>query len=126
MRRDFVTVYHAANIGQADIIAAWLERHGIRAFVKDRFAAGTLHFPQIISPRGIEVCVTDRADVERAQTLLQSHLDEILRERRQTPSGRQIEVVCEECGRTVCFPYELRGRVEDCPKCGEMVDVPEA
>jgi hypothetical protein len=125
MQRDFVTVYHAASIGQADIIAAWLEQHGVRVFVKDRFTAGTIHFPQIIAPRGIEVCVIDCIDVERAQALLKSHLDEILRGRRQTPSGRQIEVVCEECGQTVRFPYELRGRVEDCPECGEMVDVPE-
>ena len=126
MERDFVCVYHAGDIGQADIIVAWLEQRGIRAYVKDRFAAGTLQFPQIVAPRGIEVCVMDGSEAEHARALLEEHLDGILREREEAPSGREIEVVCEECGQTVRFPYELRGRVEDCPKCGQMVDVPES
>ncbi len=35
-----------------------------------------------------------------------------------------ITFACQECGRSITFPGERRGRVEECPECGNYVDVP--
>jgi membrane protease YdiL (CAAX protease family) len=35
-----------------------------------------------------------------------------------------ISFACQECGKSIAFPAERGGHVEDCPECGSYVDVP--
>ena len=125
MPRDMICVYRAANLEEADIVAAWLADHGVTVHVKDRYAAGTMQTPLIVAPKGIEVCVVDPAHVERAQALVREHLEHRKEKTDEAASGRTIEAVCEECGKTSRFPFEQRGTVQSCPHCRQYVDVPE-
>jgi hypothetical protein len=124
MPEDMTTVYRAADIGEADIVVAFLDRHGIIAHVKDRLAVGTLQVPAIVAPRGIEVCVAPGEAAERAAALLHEHFDELAAARSED-SGGTVEAVCEECGRTASYPSKQRGTVQNCPHCRAHVDVPE-
>ena len=124
MPQDMTTVYRAADIAEADMVAAFLEQHGIIAYVKDRLAAGTLQVPAIVAPRGIEVCVAPGEAADRAAALLHEHFDELAAAQRDD-SGPAVEAVCEECGRTSAYPSKQRGTVQICPNCRAHVDVPE-
>jgi membrane protease YdiL (CAAX protease family) len=35
-----------------------------------------------------------------------------------------ITFACQECGKSITFPADRGGHVEDCPECGRYVDVP--
>lgn len=124
MPRDMICVYHAADMGQADIIVAWLRERGIEACVKDAFAAATLPTSLIIAPRGIEVCVMDPDQAERAALMLRGHFAATERERGPEQTEQTIEATCEECGESAEFPFAERGTVQTCPHCREYIDVP--
>jgi hypothetical protein len=123
MTQDLPYVYRAASIGEADIVAAWLEEQGIAAFVKDRGMVG-LYGPIAMSPLGIEVCVANSEVAVRAAELLREHAADV-EAQKGPPVKDTIDVVCEACGATTSFPNEQRGRVESCPKCRAFVDVPD-
>jgi hypothetical protein len=40
-------------------------------------------------------------------------------------SPRVIAATCERCGATHDYDWELRGRIADCPGCGNWLDVPD-
>ena len=117
-------VYRAADIGEADIVVAWLGKRGIAAEVKDRLAAFTLQVPMIVAPAGIEVCVIDPNEADHARELLRDHFDELKREPKPEDSDQTVEATCEECGKTASFPLGQRGTVQLCPHCHEHIDVP--
>ena len=124
MPRDMTTVYRAADIAEADLVVAFLERNGIIAHVKDRLAAGTLQVPTIVAPQGIEVCVAPGETADQATALLHEYFDEIVAAQSDDSAGT-VEAVCEECGGTGSFPFKQRGTVQICPHCRAHVDVPE-
>ncbi len=123
MPTDMRTVYRANNVEEADIIVAWLDEQGVSAMVKDRTVAGTLEIPMLFTPRGIEVCVPDRDQADRAVELLKDHYSE---QAQADESDRTVDAVCEECGKTSSFPYSQCGLVQNCPHCNAYLDVPEA
>ena len=126
MPRDLICVYRAVDVGEADIVAAWLAEQGITVHVKDRYAAGTMQTPLIVAPKGIEVCVVDPEVAERAKALVRQHLEHRKQKTNEPAMGRTIEAVCEECGMASRFPFEQRGTVQTCPHCRQYLDVPEA
>jgi hypothetical protein len=117
------TVYRAQTLGEADIIVAWLDGQGISAMVKDRAVAGTINVPILFTSRGIEVCVPDPDQAARAAAALKDHYR---KQAEAEDSGRTVEAVCEECGKTSSFPLSQRGLVQICPHCEAHLDVPEA
>lgn len=119
MSQDLICVHRARDIGEADIIVAWLEERGIAAMVKDRYAAGTLQVPQVVAPRGIEVCVLDAQQAEPAHALLAEHAAE-----HAVPKGAPVNATCEECGATTQFAAAQSGSVQSCPHCRAYLDVP--
>lgn len=119
MSRDLVCVHRARDIGEADIIVAWLDEQGIASMVKDRYAVGTLQVPQIVAPRGIEVCVLDAQQADQARALLAQHAAE-----NAAPSGTPIDATCEECGAITRFPAAHSGSVQSCPHCRAYIDIP--
>jgi hypothetical protein len=124
MSGEMVCVYRATTVGEADIVAAWLGEHGIPAFVKNRYSVETLHVPQVVAPRGIEVCVADDETAKEAKALLADQAQELARQSREARSSGPVDVLCEECGRTAVFPPTQRGTVQKCPHCRRHVDVP--
>ena len=124
MPRDMICVYRAADVGEADIVAAWLAEQGITVHVKDRHV--TSQAPLTVAPRGVEVCVVDPAQADRAKELLREHADELAVKKLSHLDGPDIEAVCEECGKTSRFPFAQRGTVQTCPHCGQYLDVSEA
>ncbi len=123
--QDIICVHRAATVGQADIVVAWLKSQGINAHVKDAFAAGMLSSSLIVAPAGIEVCVIEPEEAERASLLLRDHSEELEKATGADISDQVIEATCEECGRSSLFPLDQRGRVGTCPHCREMIDIPE-
>lgn len=126
MSGEMVCVHRARSVGEADVVAAWLEEHGIPAFVKNRHSVATLPVPSLSAPRGVEVCVADDEAAERARELLAEHAREVAEQSRATRSSAPVEVTCEDCGRSSVFPPTQRGTVQSCPNCGSNVDVPES
>ena len=124
MPRDMICVYRAADVGEADIVAAWLAEKGITVHVKDRFAAGTMQTPLIVAPKGIEICVVDPEVAEQARALVREHVEH-RREKTDEAAGGTIEAVCEECGNVSRFSFKQRGTVQTCPHCRQYIDVPE-
>ena len=124
MPSDLECVYRAANIGEADIVANWLTDHGIEVHIKDSFAATTLQIPAIISAKGIQVCVINPADADRAKALLREHELDIRHARELSALQGPIDATCEECGEVSSFPAQDSGRVQTCPHCRAHLDVP--
>jgi hypothetical protein len=126
MARDMICVYHAADVEQAEVIAVWLRERGIEAHVKDAFAATNVYVPLAVAPQGIEVCVMDPDQAERAVEMLREHFAAVDGEHEPDQAGQMIEVKCEECGESAKFQARERGTVQSCPHCGGYVDVPQA
>jgi hypothetical protein len=129
--RDPRCVFVAESIAMADLVAGWLEGHDIRAEVMNRNTRGgfeglSLVSPNGVSSNGIEVWVLDPEQAQRAVELLaEKEMQKIARTAAKEASGEPIDVVCEECGETATFPPAQRGTVQNCPHCGEYIDVGE-
>lgn len=124
MQRDLTCVYRAMDVTEADIVAAWLDEQGITVYVKDR-NAGSLA-PLTVAPLGVEVCVVDPEQAQRAKSLVREQLEHRKEKNDQSAIRSTIESVCEECGKASRFPFEQRGTVQTCPHCRRYLDVPEA
>jgi hypothetical protein len=118
-----ITVFRASSVPEADIVAAWLDDQGIGTFVKNRLTAETLPLPNVVAPRGFEVCVAER-DVERAKWLLDEHQKELAR-RRQADDASPVHGVCETCRHVTPFPHSQAGTTQHCTHCGSYIEVPE-
>ena len=126
MRTESHCVHRANDLGEADVVVAWLEEQGIPAFVKDEHAVATLHTPFLTAPKGIAVCVVDVRDADRAKELLAEHARELSTRRSFAAGGELVAATCEECGAESLFPASLRGTVQNCPVCRAHTDVPDA
>lgn len=125
MPKEMITVFRAANIGEADIVAHWLEENGVPAFVKNRWSVVTLHVPTVAAPLGVEVCVADEEDAAIAEGLLADKREELARRKADLAVRSPIQVECEACGLPSEFPGLAAGTVQSCPHCRAHVDVPE-
>ena len=121
--RDPRCVFVASSFNQADVVAAWLQGHGIATEVMNRETMGGLVSPVLMGVTGVEVWVMDPAFAPEGIRLLGEHALEL---RVQKPDGPPVEVACEECGKTSTFPAEERGSVQNCPHCGAYLDVEPA
>jgi hypothetical protein len=127
--RDPVVVYNAANNMQAIFARDALIAAGVDAFViEDVSQVGTWVgglIPEIHKP---QVWV-ERVDIERAKPVLdefERRSNELRHAGAEGEAARSvIEVVCEECGRSASFPAAQEGSVQQCPHCGEYIDVGE-
>ncbi len=124
MPSDPTCVHRAADLGEADIVAAWLAEQGITPLVKD-YAAVSLYGLVVSSPRGVEVCVVDEEQRKRATDLLREHVAEIAARKSAEATGPPIPILCKACGRTTSFPHGQRGSVQSCPYCRAYMDVPD-
>ncbi len=126
---DSVAIYTAASNLDAHFVRDRLVATGIEAFVvEDVSQVGTfvgglipgLHKPQVW---------VDRANVGRAEPIV-IDFDESTARLAEGHIGthdaaQPINVVCEECDQLATFPAAQRGSVQQCPHCGDYVDVGE-
>lgn len=124
MAQDIVTVHRAATIGEADVVAAWLEGEGIPAFVRNAHSVVTLHVPVIVAPKGVEICVAP-ADADAARELLSAKLAANAAREAALASAPPVEAVCDQCGATWIYPATAAGTVQTCEQCRAYLDVPE-
>jgi len=114
MTSDMAVVYRAADIGEADIVANWLQEQGLAAFVKNQY--GSVVFQ-------LGVCVPSEEEA-KALELLKEHREEVERHKAQAGTG-SVQARCEECGKTSMFSAAQRGTVQICPHCRANMDIPE-
>lgn len=124
--RDPVAIYDAASNLEAALVRDGLIAAGIEAFlVEDVSQAGAwvgglmpgIHKPQVW---------VDRADVARATPVLVAFEERAALSRDGNAASATeppIEAVCEGCDSRALFPATQRGTVQECPNCGEYVDV---
>ncbi len=123
--RKPIAVYNAATNLEAHAVKGLLTAAGIEAFAVDDVslagfsAFGTL--PEIHKP---QVWI-DESDLERARPLLQAYEKSQAERGAAAAEGEAapIEVVCEDCGQKTAFPASDRGKIRECPKCRNYVDV---
>jgi membrane protease subunit (stomatin/prohibitin family) len=126
--RDPRCVYVTDNMGSADVVVCWLEQQGFPAKVMNRGTMGGLlgltpFSTTGVSSDGVEVWVMSEADSESAQQALAQHGD-FHRKAADSKSPRgPVNATCEDCGKTTTFAAEQHGTVQDCPHCGEYMDV---
>lgn len=115
------------SLARANLVVGWLAGHGIAAEVMNELTYGgfeglTAILPGKLSLRGIEVWVSDPADADRARRLLADRAAELEAKANRTGTA---EATCEECGAVSTFPAAEQGTIQDCPRCGAMLDVPD-
>ncbi|MBY0526879.1 MAG: DUF2007 domain-containing protein [Gemmataceae bacterium] len=116
-------------MASAVVTATWLNDNGIPARVMDLMTLGGFEgltgWKPGISARGIEVWVDDPTHIAEANTLLTQHGAELAQRTSEAQQHGPTEVVCDECGKSSVFPADQYGTIQDCPHCGEYVDVEE-
>jgi hypothetical protein len=125
--RDPKCVHADNNLAKARLIAGWLESQGIPADVMDEMTLGGFEglvsiLPSKLSIRGVEVWVIDPADADRARQLLAERAEELAAKASRTGT---VEAACEECGAVSAFPAAEQGTIQNCPRCGASMDVPD-
>ena len=127
--RDPKCVYVTDSPSSADVVANFLEHEGIAAKVMDRTTLGGLLGLTVwshtgISSRGLEVWVLDEKDAVAARNVLAKYEAEADLKKQRKNASEPVDAQCEDCGNTTTFEGKLRGTVQDCPHCGEYMDVP--
>lgn len=121
----FITVATFDQPSEADLVRSMLEAEGIQVSVADDNLIGT-DWLYANAVGGVKLNVA-ASQAEAAHALVQAYLRQ-QRERRlarQQDTGEEITFECEECTQVVSFPVGMAGMVENCPTCGEWVDIPE-
>ncbi len=127
--RDPRCVFVSNNVGEAQVVATWLQAQGIDAEAMNLSTLGGFEGLTILSPggtgtAGIEVWVHNPDQAPEAIALLTEHQERLAAEAAHAPQGPAfIDVVCEECGKRTTFPGKDRGSVETCPHCSAYLDV---
>ena len=106
---------------EAEAARLLLESQGIRAFLADDNLVG-MNWLVSNAVGGVKLQVAE-TDAKRAVEILECDKTSAL------PADdcvveEDIHFACSECGKRISFPAARRGHVEDCPRCGEYVDVP--
>ena len=124
--RDPVAAYNAANNIEALFVRDRLIDAGVEAFViEDVSQIGAwvgglvpeIHKPQVF---------VERADLDRAKPVVDEFEQGVARHRSGMPQGNAappIDVLCDECGTRTSFSADLKGTVQQCPRCHAYLDV---
>lgn len=124
---DPVVAYIADNNYEASQVAHLLCTSDVEAFVdEDHSFVGLWAFgrlPQVHKP---QVWIAKKDSQRAAELLREFDRQKEVRSKKQ-PTGYcgDIEVVCEECGKTSTFNIKLNGTVQECRHCRGHVDVGE-
>ena len=99
-----------------------LERVGVRAFLADDNLVGMDWF--VSNAVGGAKLQVAQSDAKRATEILAQHRAAKTKAQEGFPK-EDVTFACQDCGKSITFPGERRGHVEECPYCGNYIDVPE-
>ena len=121
--KEPVLVYTAATNVEAHVVVEMLRANDIEAHVvEDQSGVSLWAFGTISQFHQPNVWV-DKSTAEKAAHLILG-FEEKQREREDSQLGAgEINVECEECGKTTVFSATLNGTTQDCSHCGAYVDV---
>ena len=115
----YVTTTQASAIG----VSLWLESHGIQTLLMDTTTLGIpvgISFSQDTARAdGWQVWVKEESQFNTACQLLTEREEN----RSQAAELGPVLATCESCGEVNTFEGRFRGTVQDCPKCGQFMDV---
>jgi hypothetical protein len=118
-------VYTAAGNLEAHMIAEMLNANGIAAFAdEDQSGVSLWAFGTISQFHKPRVWVEKSATADAARLIVDFE-DQKRNRRNPGDSDGEIEVECEECGKTTTFPESLNGTTQECSHCHAYVDVGE-
>ncbi|PQO45748.1 putative signal transducing protein [Blastopirellula marina] len=120
-----VIVYTAATNLEAHLIVEMLLTSGISAHtVEDQSGVSLWAFGTISQFHKPNIWV-DESTAQQAADLIRDFEEQ--RKARNTPvdGAGEIQVSCEDCGKTTSFPSSLDGTTQVCQHCGAYVDVGE-
>lgn len=118
-----VIVYTAATNVEAHVIVDMLHANGLPAqAVEDQSGVSLWAFGTISQFHKPNVWV-DESTAEEAAKLIRA-FEENRRQRNEPRNGSgDIQVRCEDCGRTTTFPNSLKGTTQECSHCQAYLDV---
>ncbi len=129
-REDPRTIFTSDDLSIAEFVTEWLGKQGVdvelvRHF-KESDGVGLSTLSDSQSTSHVEVHVKDIEDVEAVKKLIVENQESILQEaqKRDETVPETIAVVCEHCEETAVYPGSMQGTVQECPYCGEYLDVP--
>jgi hypothetical protein len=121
-----VAIFTASSNVRARSLCHVLAQSGVEAHVIEDFSGVGLWVGGTIPGiHGPQVWV-DRADAERAASILKEHErreEELRADLSSTTEAERVQSVCEECGQITAFPASQLGSVQECSQCGAFVDV---
>ncbi len=129
-RKDPRSVFTSDDHAAAEFVAEWLGKQGIDSelitHIKESDGVGLTPFSDSQSTSHMEVFVKNIDDVETVKKLIVENQESILQEakKRDETTPEKIAVVCDHCGKTAVYPGTMQGTVQECPYCGEYLDVP--
>jgi len=116
-------IYWAESNVEAHTVVEALRANGIEAFADEDVSGASLWSLGRISQFHQPVVWVDESDAEQAARVV-AEFDERKKSRVSGKSDApDLEVTCEHCGTVSYFEASLDGTTQDCPKCGEFVDV---
>ena len=122
----------AEQLATATALADWLTDKGFPAQVVTPEPLGgsgdSLGISEAAAPV-LEVRVLKPEHVEPARAAIEEQKEALqaIRARQQKRAERTgtVTAVCEECGKSSEWPASEMGTTQDCPHCGEYMDVPD-
>ena len=125
--KDPIAVYNAATNVQAHLVQNALIENGIEAHVTEDVSTAGIWMLGIIPEIHKPQVWVEREDAMKAKPILEE-FERLDTERREADEAvladePPVEAACEECGQTFAFPAVQRGTVQDCPHCGERMDI---
>ena len=120
-----VKLYTDATNVEAHMIVAMLHANGIPAQAVEDQSGVSLWMGGTISQFHAPNIWADKSTSEEATRLIRQFEDD-KREHANPGAGKgEIQVECEECGKTTMFPDTLIGTTQNCSHCDAFIDVGE-
>ncbi len=130
-RKDPRSVFTSDSHDVAEFITEWLQRQGIDAELvahlkESSDGTGLTPFSDSQTTSHLEVFVNNVDDVEVVKKLILENKEKILQEaeRKNDPPPELITFACDHCNEAAVYPGTMQGTVQECPHCGEYLDVP--
>ncbi len=118
-----VVVYTAATNVEAHLIVDMLLANGVPAHaVEDQSGVSLWAFGTISQFHKPKIWV-EQTTVQQAAVLIQAFEEKKKARNNPGQGSSEIQVVCEDCGKTTLFSDSLDGTTQDCSHCHAYVDV---
>ncbi len=112
----------------ANVVVTTLSMNGIAARTVDRLTGGGVPGLTLLGSDnigGIEVWADDPAQVEEAREMIAQMQQEVIDRAESYKAKGPVDIACDRCDKKLHFEAEARGTVQECPACGNFIDLYE-